>query len=155
MADQPASPPETKPVEPKAPEPVRYILKFEPVGTFTETELFTKGFLRGKVWVSDQTPVTFRSLTGEETDKIDEAVKIKPGMSQREYNTQTTYYNLAYGVEAVGEEKLSGTDEDKVKKLKSMASAIVARMSLAWLEFNGRVDELFVGKGGLELAKKS
>jgi hypothetical protein len=153
MADQPAPPEKPKP-EPEKLEN-RYILKFEPVGVFSETELFVKGFLRGKIWVSDQTTVTFRSLTGEETDKIDEVVKIKPGMSQREYNTQTTYYNLAYGVEAIGEEKLSGTAEEKVKRLKSMASAVVARISLAWLEFNGHVDELFVGKGGLELAKKS
>jgi len=134
---------------------MQYILKFEPTEPFTETELFARGCVRGKVWITDKVPVTMRSLVGEETDKIDEAVRIKPGMSQREYNTLTTYYNLAYGIESVGDQKLSGSIEDRVKYLKGLASPILGRLSLAWIEFNTHVDELFVGKGGLELAKKS
>lgn len=151
MADQPA-PPETpdKPAEER-----KYILKFEPVGEFSETELFVKGCVRGKIWISDQTPLLMKSLTGEETDKVDEAVRVKPGMSQREYNTQTTYYNLAYSIEAIGDKKLDGPIEDRVKQIRAMAAPVLGRMSLAILEFGIHVDELFVGKGGLELAKKS
>lgn len=153
MADTPA-PPETPQAESEK-QQRKYILKFEPVGAFSETELFIKGFVRGKVWVSDQIPVVMRSLTGEETDKVDEAVKVKPGMSQREYNTLTTYYNLAYAIESVGDKKLDGAIEDRVKYFKAMAAPILGRMALAVLEFGGHVDELFVGKGGAELAKKS
>lgn len=149
MADQPAV------TQPQTPEPQKYILKFEPIEPFTEAELFAKGFVRGKTWISDQKTAVLRSLTGEETDKIDEACRIKPGMSQREYNTLTTYYNLAYAVEMMDDQKLNGTVEDKVKHLKALAAPILTRLSLAWLEFNARVDELFVGKGGVELAKKS
>lgn len=147
------------PEQDQAPDPApsnsRYILKFEPSAEFNETELFVKGTVRGKVWISEQTALSMKSLTGEETDKIDDLVKIKPGMSQREYNTLTTYYNLAFAVERIGDKPVDGPVEERVKHFRGMAAPILSRMALAYLEFNGHVDDLFVGKGAQDLAKKS
>jgi hypothetical protein len=159
---QKPTPPPVAPAAPAAAEPQKeakqaraYSLKFEPDKDFNETTLFLKGSVTGKVWISAAVPVSLRSLTGEEVDKINEAVTVKDGMSLQAYQTDLTYWNLAFSVTAIGSEPFSGTTEEKLAKLRKMATAVLTRMALAYLEFNSRVSELFDGKEATEVAKKS
>lgn len=140
--------------EPASP-PRKYTLKFEPVGEFTETELFTRGTVRGKVWITDTLAARFRSLTGEDVDRVNEAVKVTPQTTAAQYNTEITYHNLANSLEGVGDTTISGPVEDRLKKIRAMSSAVLQRLTVAYLEFNDHVDEIFVGKGVADLAKKS
>lgn len=135
--------------------PYEYTLKFEPVGDFNETELFVKGFVKGRLWLSDKMTVVYRSLIGTEVDAINEAVKIVPGMTITHFNTEQTYHNLAHSIEEVGGKKFEGTLEEKLQRIRPMAGPILARLSLAYLEFGHHVDDLFKTNGGLETAKKS
>ncbi len=147
MSDQPPNPvsPPTK----------SYTLKFEPIGAFTADELFVKGFLKGKFWISDTIVARFRSMTGEDVDKINEAVKVSASTTVAHYNTEITYRNLAHSLEAINDTVFSGDVEDRVKKVRSMPSALLGRLSLAYLEFNDRIDSLFIGKEAEGVAKKS
>lgn len=148
---QAASP--TKP-DIKAPPPKTYTLKFEPIGEFNETELFTRGVLRAKFWLSEGIVARFKSLTGEDVDRINDAVKTTAQMTVTQYNTEITYHNLAHSLEAINDTIYSGTFEERLKKVRAMASAVLGRLTVAYLEFNDHVDELFAGKGD-GLAKKS
>jgi hypothetical protein len=151
-APQVTAPPQS-PVQ--APPPKVYTLRFEPIGEFNETELFLKGVIRAKVWISEKVCARFKSMTGEDVDKVNEAVKVTPQTTASQYNTEITYHNLAHSIEAVGETAFSGTVDERLKKIRAMASAVLGRLTMAYLEFNDHVDELFVGKGVGDLAKKS
>lgn len=140
----------------QAPPPKKtYMLKFEPVGEFSETELFMKGVVRAKLWLSDVTVARLKSMTGDEVDKINEAVKVTPTMTTTQYNTEITYHNIAHSLEAINDTPYAGTFEERLKKIRSMASAVLGRLTIAYLEFNDHIDEIFTGKGVAELAKKS
>jgi hypothetical protein len=151
-APQVAAPPQSPA---QAPPPKTYTLRFEAAGEFNETELFLKGVIRAKIWISEKVCVRFKSMTGEDVDKVNEAVKVTPQMTASQYNTEITYHNLAHSIEAVGETQFSGTIDERLKKIRAMASAVLGRLTMAYLEFNDHVDELFVGKGVGDLAKKS
>jgi len=152
---QAVSAPPTQAPPPAPPQKRPYTLRFEPVGEFNETELFTKGTLRAKLWISDKIVASFKSLTGEEVDRINEAVKVTPQTTTAQYNTEITYHNLAHSIESVNGSVMPSDFAERLKKFRSMASAVIGRLSLAYLEFNDRIDELFVGKGVAELTKKS
>jgi len=157
----PEAPPAKAPVQESKPENgapsklMKYEFRFEPGEDFSETALFVKGFVCGTVWISGNTPVVFRSMTGEDVDKINDTVKIKPDMTVAQFNTQITYWNLAFAVEKIGETKMDGSPEEKVKRFQAMAAPILARLQLAYLEFNAHIEELFKGKEVGDLAKKS
>lgn len=151
---------ESPPKEPAAPQAApppekRYTLKFEPIGEFDEITLYTKGVVRGKVWISPTAVLTMRSLSAKEVDTINAAVKINDGMTLAHYNTEITYHNLAHSIEKIGDVDFKGEIAERIEKLRQMAAPVVTRFSLAYLEFNSRVDDLFIGKEGLETAKKS
>ncbi len=152
-APPPAAPAEATP--PQSPPKKTYTLKFEPGEDFTEVALYTKGVVRGKIWISPAVVVDMRSLSAKEVDEINSAVKITDGMTTNHYNTEITYQNLAHSIDKIGNEKLDPDIGKRIEKLKSMAAPVVTRLSLAYLEFNSRVDDLFVGKEALETAKKS
>ncbi len=154
-APQVAAPPQSPAQPPPPPPPKVYTLGFEPIGEFSETELFLKGVIRAKLWISEKVPAHFRSLTGEDVDKVNEAVKVTPQMTASQYNTEITYHNLAHSIEAIGGAPFTGTVDERLKKIRAMASAVLGRLTMAYLEFNDHVDELFVGKGVGDLAKKS
>lgn len=159
----PAAPPPAAPPAPEAKKPPaepekpkrEYILRWEPEKEFDESSLFTKGRVSAKVWISDKTFIGLQSLSGEEVDKVNEKVKIGNGMSFSHYNTEITYENLAYSGISINGEAVKGDHETRVAYFKKMAAPILARFALAYLEFNGHVDDLFVGKGVLDTAKKS
>lgn len=138
-----------------SPEPKRYTLKFEPVGTFDETELFVKGTVRGKVWLTDSSWAQFKSLTGEEVDQVNSAVKVTPQTTAAQYNTDVTYHNLARALEELAGAKVTGSIEERIARLRGMSSAVLGRLTMAYLEFNEHVDGIFAGKGVADLAKKS
>lgn len=139
-----------------APQPsYEYRLKFEPVGEFTEAELFVHGSVKGKAWLSEQSNVIFRSLIGTEVDEINTVVKATPDMTVNHFHTELTYRNLAHSMVEFGGKSFDGSIEEKLKKIRAMAGPILARLSIAYLEFGHHVDELFVGKVGLDTAKKS
>lgn len=155
----PAAPPvapavETPAATPKM-QPRAYSMKFEPDVDFNETTLFIKGAVRGIVWISAATQIGMKSLLAEESDKINDEVKVKDGMTISTYQAEITYWNLAYAIESIGSKPFEGSVQDKIKKLRGMATAVLVRMSMAYLEFCGHVDDLFRGKEALDLAKKS
>jgi glutamine cyclotransferase len=147
--------PQAQPAAPTLPTKRTYTLKYEPIGEFSETELFVKGVVRAKFWLSDGIVARLKSLTGEDVDKVNDAVKATPQMTVTQYNTEITYHNLAHSLEAINDTIYSGSFEDRLKKVRAMASAVLGRLTVAYLEFNDHVDELFAGKGGSDLAKKS
>lgn len=132
-----------------------YTLKFEPLEDFSEMALFVKGRVRGKVWVTDRIPVVYRTLIGSEIDAVNAAVKVREGMSITQYNTESSYHNLAHTVEQVGDVKLEGTVEERLQKIRAMAAPVLTRLLAGYLEFNDRVSDLFAGKEASEIAKKS
>jgi hypothetical protein len=147
-------PEETKP-ENGTKSSIQYQYKFDPGEDFSETALFVKGVVRGTIWISGNTPVLYRSLTGEEVDRINAAVKVTPDMSVTTFNTEVTYWNLAHSIEKIGETRIEGAVEEKIKRFRSMAAPILTRLQLGYLEFNLHIEELFKGKEVGELAKKS
>lgn len=154
--ETPAAPAQTTPDAPVAKmQPRVYSLKFDPAEDFSETTLFVKGCVRGTIWISQTMKIAMRSLLSEEGDKINEEVKVKADTTISAYQSEITYWNLAYAIEAIGGEPFSGTLPEKIKKLRGMATAVLMRMAMAYLEFNGHVDDLFRGKEALDLAKKS
>jgi hypothetical protein len=159
MPESTTAPPEAAAAEvkdqPTAKKERVYSFKFEPDPEFTETALFLKGSIRGKIWISDMTSVVMRSLLCDEVDKINDAVRIKEGMSINAYQTEITYWNLAFSTVRLGDAFFEGTTEEKIKKLRQMASPILMRLSMAYLEFSDHVDDLFKGKEALAIAKKS
>jgi hypothetical protein len=153
MADAtPAAPPE---VTPKQPDPSKYTLKFEPVGEFTETELFIRNRVSGKVWITERMAVTLRSLTGREVDAIHEAIKVTPDMTSMHYQTEVTYRNLAHSLQNIGAEPFTGTIEEKLNKIRDLSATILLKTSLAYAEFSDHVADLLAGKEAGEIAKKS
>lgn len=151
----PAAAAEAHPKEEQKPKRRPYQLKFEPIGEFSETELFVSGRVSGKVWISDSTPVTFKSMTGREVDVVNEAVKIKDGMSSLFYQTEITYQNLSFALEKIGDKPFSGKPEEKMSKIRDMSAAVLLRLSMAYLEFMDHVDEIFSGKVVSDTSKKS
>jgi len=158
----PQSPPAPPPAAPAAEataapkmQPRAYALKFEPDQDFNETTLFVKGTVRGTVWISAAIQLGLRSLLAEESDKINDEVKIKDGMTISTYQAEITYWNLAYAIESIGGKPFEGSVQDKIKQLRGKATAVLVRMSMAYLEFCNHVDDLFRGKEALDLAKKS
>jgi hypothetical protein len=149
MADAPAAP------TPKAKEPPKYSLKFEPVGEFTETELFVRNRVSGKIWISGKTSITFRSMTGREVDMIHDAVKITQDMTSMHYQTEVTYRNLSHSIVKIGDASFDGTPEEKLSKVRDMSAAVLLQLSVAYLEFSDHVNELFAGKEVNDSAKKS
>jgi hypothetical protein len=144
---------EQKPAKPKAPE---YSLKFDPIGEFTETELYLRNRVTGKLWISERMSITLRSLTGREGDSIHEAIKVTQEMTSMHYQTEVTYRNLAYALVKIGDAEFSGTHEEKLNKVRDMSSMVLLKMSIAYAEFSDHVGELFAGKEGIvEAAKKS
>jgi hypothetical protein len=146
--------PETQkpPAKPKEPE---YTLKFEPVGEFTETELFIRNRVTGKIWISAKTSVTFRSMTGREVDSIHEAIKVTQEMTSMHYQTEVTYRNLSHSLAKLGDVAFEGTAEEKLSKIRDMSAAVLLQLSMAYLEFSDHVGELFAGKEINDSAKKS
>lgn len=144
-----------KPPAPAAVQPYPYKLVFEPVGDFSEAELFIKGFVSGKIWLSDKNFVIMRSLIGTEVDEINEKVKVTADMTVSHFNTEITYNNLARSIKELAGKPFDGTVDEKLSKIRGIAGPILARLSMAYLEFGHHVDELFVGKEGGDTAKKS
>lgn len=132
-----------------------YTLRFEPGSEFDETTLFLKGRVRGTLWISEAVPVVMRSLTGREVDAINEAVKIKEGMSVHQFNTEVTYWNLTYALESISGKRPPEAVEERLEWLKDLAAPILSRLQVAYLEFSDHVADLFKGKEGGALAKKS
>ena len=155
MADSPPATAEQTPASPAALKAPEYMLKWEPIGEFSEEALFTKGTVRAKVWISDKTAVHYRSLGGEEVYKINEGIKVAEGMSVSHFRTEQTYWNLAFSVETIGDKAFEGTFAEKLARVRVMAAPILSRLSFGYLEFSGHVDDLFVGKKGDDVAKKS
>lgn len=159
MADSPApaaAPPTPAQEAPNQKLQVRqYKLPWEAVGPFTVEEIFIKGTVRGKIMVADGMPVVYRSLIGEEVDKVNEGIKITSEMTLQQFKTEQTYWNLAFSVESVGKVTLSGTFEEKLAAIRKMNASAISRIGLGYLEFCGRIEDLFEVKGGGELAKKS
>ncbi len=156
MADAPTAPPAPPPAETKAPNPPNeYSLKWEPVGKFSLEELFLNSFVRAKVWVADAVPVIFRSLIGEEIDKVHEGVKVVPNMTRSHFQTEQTYWNLAFALEQIGDKQPQGTFEERLAAIRKMSAPLLMRLAIGYLEFSGHVEDLFEGKGGMEAAKKS
>lgn len=137
------------------PEKDKYTLKFEPVGEWSEETLFINGRLRGKVNLGQRLSVIMKSLSGNEVDQVYKAVPVVQGMSRDQYNTEVTYYDLAYSLDSIGDKKMPEKLEDRLTMLRGLAAPILSRLTLAYLEFNARVDELFRGQEALGTAKKS
>jgi hypothetical protein len=159
MPEAPPAATEAKPATQPEAAPAKkervYTFKFEPDPEFTETALFLNGSIRGRIWVSDVTHLVMRSLLSEDVDRINSEVRIKEGMSINAYQTEITYWNLALSIVRLGDKGFDGTTEEKVAKLRKMASPILMRLSMAYLEFCDHVDDLFKGKEALAVAKKS
>lgn len=152
----PQAPDSTPPkVEAQKPRKPHYTLPWDPVGKFDEETLFVQGRIQAKFWLSSTITVVFRSLLGEEIDKINEAVKVGKEMSIGHFNTEITYQNYAYSLVRIRDEDFSGTLEEKLAKIRALPAPILIRLQLAYLEFNDHIDDLFVGKEVLDLAKKS
>lgn len=132
-----------------------YLLDFEAVGDFSEGALFTGGELRGKVFISKNVTAIFKTLTGDEVDRINEAIKVDKDTTAAQYNTDVTNLNLCYSLISVGDTHLKPGSEESLEYLKTLPAAVLGRLSLAYVEFNSRVDELFGGEEVLEKAKKS
>lgn len=143
MADAPAPAPEAPPAASKP----TYTLKFEPVGDFTDMEIYLKGCVRGKFWLSENVIAQMKSLTGEEIDTINAAVKPETTWTVTRYNTEVTNLNLALSLEKVSDRIFGGTLEEKVAAIRKMGAPILSRMQLAFVELNERVNELFAIKG--------
>jgi hypothetical protein len=141
-----------KPDPPKGPE---YTLKFEPVGEFTEAELFIRYRVVGKIWISDQTAITLRSMTGREVDSVHETVKVTQEMTSMHYQTEVTYRNLAHSLVKIGSSDFSGTPEEKLNKVRDMSAMVLLKLSIAYAEFSDHVGELFGRKEVVDTAKKS
>jgi hypothetical protein len=153
MADPtPAAPQEADKTKP---DPLKYTMKFDHVGEFTEAELFIRNRVAGKIWLTERMSVTLRSLIGREVDAIHEAIKVGPDMTSMHYQTEVTYRNLAYSLQKIGDEPFVGTLEEKLVKIRDMSATILLKLSLAYAEFSDHVADLFVGKEAGALAKKS
>lgn len=157
MADAPAptqAPPSEK-SKAATPPPYPYLLKWEPIGEFTEEALFIKGVVRAKVWITEKVIIHYRSLSGEEVDKVNEGIKVTEGMSVAHFKTEQSYWNLAHSIESIADKPFEGKVEEKLAMIRKMAAPILHRILLGYMEFGNHVDDLFVGKGGQEVAKKS
>ena len=160
MADaSPALPAVAAPAPPVPQKPqkkkIEYEFRFEPVGDFTAADLFIKGEIAAKMWITPKISAVYKSLTGEEVDKINEAVKVKDGMSVTQFNTEITYYNLAYSVIEIDGKPVTGGLQDKLGRYRKMSANILTLFQVAYLEFNAHVNELLEGEEALGIAKKS
>lgn len=161
--DAPAAPPAAEAQKPPPPpKPKRnYTYRFEPIGDFDEDEMYIRGRVRGRIWISPKLFVEMRSVLGKETDEVYDLVRIEKGMSQDKYNTEITYHSIAQALEKIGDKPFQGTLSEKVTKLREMAGPLNSRMQLAYIEFSDHVQDIFIvepptdGKPEEGLGKKS